>query len=580
MIKIFLVEDEFVVREGIKRTIDWEAHGYEFCGEAGDGELAYPLIQKLKPDIVITDIKMPFMDGLALSKLIKKEMPWIEIMILSGFEEFEYAKEGIKLGIAQYLTKPINGADLLREIDVVAEKIREKARERAIREKYIKEMKEGYAKERKDLFHYLVTGSKSMAELLELAGRLEIDLSAIWYNILLLKMQPAKQGHDEYSNRLIEIEKQLAELAEAGDLLLFQRELEGVAFLFRADSEEDLKEKQNRFAEELKSLLADDKDIRYFGGVGTAVNRMSELPQCFETASRVFAHRYFVKESAIFGSEEMEAALSVPREDFSLSKVDPKYMDRSKIRDFLKMGQREEVIYFVEEFFKAMGNGALGSTIFRQYVLMDVYFCVTEFLGELQISRDNIDAPDVVAESMQSEKSMVAYVVDIMKNALELRENAASNRYRNVMDEAIGYIEKHYAEEDLSLNVLASHVNFSPNHLSMIFSQQTGKSFIKYLTEYRMQKAKELLRCTGKRSSEISVEVGYKDAHYFSYLFKKTQGMTPTQYRWRILRPPVKVRIPVRSKLPLLLRNWPLLPELWRKMSRISICKCRKSEIA
>ena len=531
MIKIFLVEDEFVVREGIKRTIDWEAHGYEFCGEAGDGELAYPLIQKLKPDIVITDIKMPFMDGLALSKLIKKEMPWIEIMILSGFEEFEYAKEGIKLGIAQYLTKPINGADLLREIDVVAEKIREKARERAIREKYIKEMKEGYAKERKDLFHYLVTGSKSMAELLELAGRLEIDLSAIWYNILLFKMQPAKQGHDEYSNRLIEIEKQLAELAEAGDLLLFQRELEGVAFLFRADSEEDLKEKQNRFAEELKSLLADDKDIRYFGGVGTAVNRMSELPQCFETASRVFAHRYFVKESAIFGSEEMEAALSVPREDFSLSKVDPKYMDRSKIRDFLKMGQREEVIYFVEEFFKAMGNGALGSTIFRQYVLMDVYFCVTEFLGELQISRDNIDAPDVVAESMQSEKSMVAYVVDIMKNALELRENAASNRYRNVMDEAIGYIEKHYAEEDLSLNVLASHVNFSPNHLSMIFSQQTGKSFIKYLTEYRMQKAKELLRCTGKRSSEISVEVGYKDAHYFSYLFKKTQGMTPTQYR-------------------------------------------------
>jgi two component system response regulator len=81
------------------------------------------------------------------------------------------------------------------------------------------------------------------------------------------------------------------------------------------------------------------------------------------------------------------------------------------------------------------------------------------------------------------------------------------------------------------LNLLASHVNFSPNHLSMIFSQQTGMSFIKYLTDYRMNKAKELLRCTGKRSSLISQEVGYKDPHYFSYLFKKTQGMTPTQYR-------------------------------------------------
>ncbi len=531
MIKIFLVEDEFVVREGIKKTIDWEAHGYEFCGEAGDGELAYPMIQKLKPDIVITDIKMPFMDGLALSKLIKKEMPWIEIMILSGFEEFEYAKEGIKLGIAQYLTKPINGTDLLREIDAVAEKIREKAREHAIREKYIKEMKEGYLKERKDLFRYLVTGAKSMTDLLELAGKLEIDLSAIWYNILLFKMQSAKQGHDEYSNRLIEIEKQIAELAEHRELLLFQRELEGVAFLFRADSEEELKEKQKSFIDELENLLKEDKDIRYFGGAGAAVNRMSELPQCFEKASHVFAHRYFVKESVILQSEAVEEALAMPKGDFSLSKVNPKHMDRSKIRDFLKMGQKEEVIYFVEEFFKSMGKGALDSTIFRQYVLMDVYFCVTEFMEDLQISREEIDAPDVTTEALQSEKSMVTYVADIMTKALEFRESAASNRYRNVVDEVMGYIEKHYAEEELSLNLLASHVNFSPNHLSMIFSQQTGKSFIKYLTEFRMQKAKELLRCTGKRSSEISVEVGYKDAHYFSYLFKKTQGMTPTQYR-------------------------------------------------
>lgn len=531
MIKIFLVEDEFVVREGIKKTIDWEAHGYEFCGEASDGELAYPMIQKLKPDIVITDIKMPFMDGLALSKLIKKEMPWIEIMILSGFEEFEYAKEGIKLGIAQYLTKPINGADLLKEIDGVAEKIREKARERTIREKYIKEMKEGYRKERKDLFRYLVTGAKSMTELLEVAQKLEIDLSAIWYNIVLFKVQSAKQGYEEYSNQLVELEKQIEELAERSDLLLFRREPEGNAFLFRADSEEELETKQKAFIGELQSLLERNTDVRYFGGVGVPVNRMRELPLCFEKASQVFAHRYFVRESMILESDVAEEPRFVPKEDFNLSQVSPKQMDRSKIQEFLKVGQKEETIYFVEEFFKAMGAGVLNSTIFRQYVLMDVYFCVAEFLEELEISREEIPAPDVTTESMQGEKSMVAYVTEIMKRALELRESASSNRYRGVLDEVISYIEKNYAEEELSLNQLASHVNFSPNHLSMIFSQQTGKSFIKYLTEYRMQKAKELLRCTGKRSSEISVEVGYKDAHYFSYLFKKTQGMTPTQYR-------------------------------------------------
>ena len=144
MLKIFLVEDEFVVREGIKNNIDWNAHGYEFCGEASDGELAYPMIQKLKPDIVITDIKMPFMDGLTLSKLIKKEMPWIEIIILTGHQEFEYAKEGINIGVAQYLSKPISSEDLVREVNALALKIDEKNKERQIRDMYMKEMEENF----------------------------------------------------------------------------------------------------------------------------------------------------------------------------------------------------------------------------------------------------------------------------------------------------------------------------------------------------------------------------------------------------------------------------------------------------
>ena len=100
-----------------------------------------------------------------------------------------------------------------------------------------------------------------------------------------------------------------------------------------------------------------------------------------------------------------------------------------------------------------------------------------------------------------------------------------------IVDEALKYIEENYSDGELSLNMLASHVNVSPNHLSTIFSQQTGQTFIKYLTEYRMDKAKELLKCTSMRSSEISEAVGYKDPHYFSYMFKKTVGTTPTNYR-------------------------------------------------
>ena len=124
MIKVFLAEDEFIVRQGIKNNIDWEKNGFEFCGEASDGELAFPIICREKPDIVITDIRMPFMDGLVLSRLIRRELPQTKIIILSGHEEFEYAKAAIQIGVEEYLLKPIRGEELLQVVNHVAEKIR------------------------------------------------------------------------------------------------------------------------------------------------------------------------------------------------------------------------------------------------------------------------------------------------------------------------------------------------------------------------------------------------------------------------------------------------------------------------
>ncbi|NBH26153.1 response regulator [Lachnospiraceae bacterium] len=531
MLKVFLVEDEFVVRQGIKNNIDWKSHGYDFCGEAADGELAFPMIQKLKPDIVITDIRMPFMDGLVLSRLIKKELPWVEIIILSGYEEFEYAKEGIKIGIAQYLLKPINGEELLKEVDTVSEKIRERHKENEIRDKYIKEMEENFLKEQKDLFQYLVTGSKSAAQLLEMADRLDIDISAMWYNIVLIKIQSTYHAYEEFSNSLIEIEEKLKEIADEASLLMFDRNLEGKALLFKGDSKEEIIKIQNGYLDKIKDMLMEYENVRYFGGIGIPVNRLGELTVSFEKASHAFAHRYLVNESLILKSEEIEQGVYIEKEKFNISNVNPKHIDRNKIREFLKVGDKEEVIYFVDEFFKDLGTNVMKSNMFRQYIIMDAYFCVADFLEDIKISRDEIETFDADSGILQSEKTAVNYIVRIIKKALELREKTASNRYGDIVGEVMDYIEQNYADEELSLNLLASHVNFSPNHLSMIFSQQTGKTLIKYLTDFRMNKAKELLRCTGKRSSSIAMEVGYRDPHYFSYLFKKTQGITPTQYR-------------------------------------------------
>lgn len=533
MLKVFLVEDEFVIREGIKNNIDWESHGYEFCGEASDGELAFPMIQKLKPDIVITDIRMPFMDGLTLCRLIKKEMPWIEVLILSGYEEFEYAKAGINLGIAGYLLKPISGEELLKEIDKLSKEIENKQKEQEIKEKYAKEMEENLFQEKKALFQYLVTGDKTLEELLETAHKLEIDLSSMWYNIVLFKAQSEYHAYNEYSDSLMEIDQKIESLVadQAANILVFDRDLEGKAFLFKADSKEELNQFQIDFLEKIRKILADYKHIRYFGGIGTPVNRIRELPISFEKASHAFAHRYLVKDSLFFDAENMEQKTSLEKEEFDIGKINSKQIDRGKIQDFLKTGDKKEVVYFVEEFFKNLNADLIKANLFWQYIIMDSYFCIVDFVEGLQMPRDEIETPDMNSSLFQNAEGAKNYVVRIMQQALILREKASKNRYDDIVREIIEYIEKNYMDENLSLNLLASHVNFSPNHLSTIFSQQTGQTLIKYLTDFRMNKAKELLRCTSKRSSVVSMEVGYKDPHYFSYLFKKTQGMTPTQYR-------------------------------------------------
>ncbi|MCR4690863.1 MAG: response regulator transcription factor [Lachnospiraceae bacterium] len=532
MLKIFLAEDEFVVREGIKNNIDWSAHGYEFVGEASDGELALPMIRKQKPDIVITDIKMPFMDGLELSRLIKKEFPWMEIVILSGYAEFDYAREAIHIGVAHYLSKPISGDALVAEIDKIAEKVEQSKQERQLREKYAKEMSENVLREKTELFTKIVEGNLSAGEILEQADKLSMDVSATAYNIFLFKAVSTHHEEDEYSGSVVQIYKKLQEIFEEAGALVFDHTIEGKAILFKADSPENLEGIIKNSIDKLLSVMKEYDYVNYYGGIGVCVSRLTQVHEAYERASHAYAHRYMTDESRIYEYAEIaDMTASFPQEDFNLSSVNPSYLDRNRIQEFLRKGSEQEAVYFVDEFFARLGENAMHSTMFRQYIATDVYFAVAAFLEEHGLERDVIRPFDLASGEVSDPDKTRSYILELIKSGVKTRDHQASNRYADMIGEVRSYIEEHYADEDISLNTLASRVNFSPNHLSMIFSAQTGETFIKYLTDYRMEKAKELLRCTSKRSVDISVEVGYKDPHYFSYLFKKTQGMTPTQYR-------------------------------------------------
>lgn len=530
MLKIFLVEDEFVVREGIK-NIDWASHGYEFCGEASDGELALPAIQKSQPDIVITDIKMPFMDGLELSKYIRKDCPNTEIVILSGYEEFGYAKEAISLGVSKYLSKPIGAADLIKEIDELKESIEKKKRDSEISEQYRKDMEEDIESDKNKYFGKLVSGTASVSELLEEAEKLGIDLTASCYAVTLFVMSSINHTIDEYSGSLVNAWERLAKLTEDDRVIVFDRDLEGKAIIFKADSEEELSKLIESKYEAFSAILAQQEHLKFYAGIGCTVSRLSELNKSFENARVAFAHRFFDNENRAVYADRMQTPLASAGENVDLSSVDLKSLDRNKLINFLKIGDGSEIEYFLSEFYENIGDNAIKSNMFRQYMAMDIYFVVSDFVTDLGLDRTQIEVVDGSMNVAKDIDSVQNYSMRIMTEAIKMRDSVAKNKYQDVVDSVIKYIEENYTNEDLSLNMLAEHVRFSPNHLSMVFSQQTGVTFIKYLTDFRINKAKEALKCTSLKSSEIALEIGYKDPHYFSYMFKKTTGLTPTQYR-------------------------------------------------
>ncbi len=403
MVKLFLVEDEIVMREGIRRRIDWESEGIEFVGEASDGELAYPLILEKRPDIVITDIKMPFMDGLQLSELIRKELPDTKIIILSGYDEFSYAKEAIKLGVTEYLLKPIAPQALIESIRGVIEKI-EKEREEKQR----------------------------------LSGQ---------------------SGENDYEKKEMEALELFSELAK------------------------HILEKPEKEAKD-KSEEGEKDDDKGYVDVTSA--------------------------EGVSGKE---------------------------LENFLRTGSADMAEDLINSIFDAIGDQNSKSLIFLNYITMDMYFTMMRFLKEIGESgapvNESLGDINEIIRNMTKASDAKAYLTDCLRQVIDLRDNGSAKKYGKILRDAVSYIDEHYSDEDISLNTLAEYTNVSPNHFSSIFSQEMGITFIEYLINKRMEKAKELLMTTDKKSFEIAYAVGYKDPHYFSYTFKKTTGMTTKEYRTR-----------------------------------------------
>lgn len=534
MLKVFLAEDEFVVREGIKTNIDWQGEGFVFCGEAADGELAFPMIQSEKPDIIITDIKMPFMDGLELSRLVKKELPQSKIIILSGHEEFSFAQEAIKIGVTEYLLKPINSTELIGVVKRVGDRIMAEREEMKNLERYKREMEENEIDNKRKLFNEMIQGTLSLSQILEKGEKLGIELSAQQYQIVLLKYNLSNE--EDNDEELCNIQKDIYKLnTRFENVIQFDRAIEGLAYLIKGESREQLETVCMEFVNSVKAMLSRYPDVKYFGGIGTPVERLTRLSESFESAAHGFSLRFILDKNEILHYNDISKQWVSEETGAPLGALELGSVDLKKVEVFLKNGEAEEIPFFVEEFLNSIGSASEKSFLFRQYVLMDIYFTALVFLKEIGesggLEAEPFVGPDQVSEVLNDTAKARDYIVHIFTVAIKRRDELSTKRYRRMIDNAKEYINEHYADEDISLNDTAAYVNISPSHFSAVFSRETGHSFIKYLTDLRMSKAKELLKCTDMRCSEISSAVGYKDPHYFSYLFKKTQHCSPMQYR-------------------------------------------------
>lgn len=540
MLKIFLAEDEVIVRETIKRMIPWENLGFELVGEAADGEMALPLLLRQKPDLLITDIKMPFMDGLTLAKVAKKEIPGLKVVILSGYDDFNYAKQAINIGVEDYLLKPITKNALIERLTEIRSRYEHEKTQKEYYEKFHREMQAYEKNSSRDFFEALIRGSMDMMEIYRRSEKLGLDIVAEAYNVLIFTMNceedfsGQREGYSEWEAESLELLEEF--FSENTSAMLFRCNIFSYGVLIKGQKE-TIEENTRSCVSEIQRIFDRKEQKRqWFVAAGEPVERLSQIQKSYYSASRAFSHRYLYDENILYYDEMTSMEKKNVTEDDStyLQKVDVNALNPAILQKFLSNGLLEETENFVKDYFYAIGQEPLESLVFRNYVTLNVRFSVMSFLKEIGCDTRTLeqeDTEDVLSESSKSLENAIAYAEKIISQAIALRDQNSGNKNRSILKTAVDFIDSHYMEEDMSLNKAANAANVSANHFSALFSQNMGQTFIEYLTNLRMNKAKEYLRCTSMRSSEIAGEIGYKDAHYFSYLFKKTQGMTPSDYR-------------------------------------------------
>lgn len=533
MYRILLVDDEILVRDAIKENIDWKGIGCELVGDCENGRQAAEFIQENPVDIVLTDILMPYMDGMELSHFLHDNYPDIVIVIFSGFGEFEYAKKAIQYNVSEYLLKPVTAMELTGVIEKMKKKVDETRKEKKKIEK-LKKASESYHKNaqiiRSKAMEALVNCTANVEESLEKLRGMGIELSAVRYRVAMFDI-------DLYSNMYqLDMEKRQESALMAFVLYnisdeIVTREQAGYAYqeggnrvcvLFQEKWGRDFIAATREICREIQEKMKEVMGIDVSMGIGDWVKSPDKLLLSHDMAAKAMEYRYLLGGKLLIDMAEHKDIPPVPIDQL---------LDRFTAA--LKTGNGEIVEKMVREMKDSIRRGFVEKSracMYLQQIVRTMDRVCEDVSADMACVREGRDELLRQITEQKSFDSACRLVEDHIGKVFKLLSDMNSSSEEKQARLATDYIQQNYMDPDLSLNDICSYLNISTSYFSTIFKKMTGETFTEVLIRTRMEKAKELLENTTMKNYEIAEKVGFSDPHYFGISFKKMTGVTPTEY--------------------------------------------------
>lgn len=523
--KVLIVDDETIVRKGIATVVNWNQLGCEVIGEAGNGHVGMEMIRKHKPDIIIADINMPKLSGLDMIKETLDVVKHSKIIILTGYRDFDYIQEAMRIGAFDYLLKPSKLDILIKTIKRALLELKYTHKLNQTKAKLIDNFEKAKPVLKEKLLKDIIIKTVSLDEgvIKELKT---YDLSLEEYYVILIEMGRTK---DIYSRQIYKFGLYNTFEEVLGESFTYESvDIGNNKVIFIVSSgEKDFKDKILSNLEEMMELMAKCFEISLTASMSTLAGSIYELPrkatECFDS----IGYGYYLGEGSIILAEDFE--LDQHRDISELE------IYSNELLKYIKLGDKNNIDDLIQEISNALKNNTsyhpvdVNSFLIRVIYNIYNYVLINKQLDEKSYGLDGVILHNKIQAACKVE-DLIAIIKEFSHEVANDTNNLRKESLNNIINKAIHYIKNNYTKS-ITLNDISQHVNISAYYLSRMFKKEMGKNFSEYLIELRMNKAKEFLKNPEFRLYEIADMIGIKDSHYFSRVFKKNFGITPTQYR-------------------------------------------------